>query len=108
MDGLQISIDTLTGGNYYFAIDFINSVYPVTQTINYLEFDAQGSVGNTGLRGATGYTGPIGTGDIGFTGAVGNTGPTGAVGPVTAYVFDGGSPINNYSSGPAFDCGTVT
>jgi hypothetical protein len=32
---------------------------------------------------------------------------TGPTGPVTAYVFDGGSPFTSYAVGPAFDCGGV-
>ena len=70
-----------------------------------------GATGATGLTGATGATGPQGlngasgaTGPIGFTGA---TGPQGASGPVTAYIFDGGSPSTDYTEGPAFDCGGV-
>ena len=74
-----------------------------------------GPQGPTGQQGSTGVTGPAGyvgsdgsTGATGPTGASGDTGATGPAGPVTAYTFDGGGPTNNYSSGPAFDCGTVT
>jgi hypothetical protein len=60
----------------------------------------QGPQGPAGSNGATGPQGP--------QGPQGTTGPQGPQGPVTAYTFDGGSPINNYSEGPAFDCGGVT
>jgi len=78
---------------------------------------SQGATGPTGATGASGITGDIGAtgasgvqGDIGATGASGvqgNIGATGLTGPVTAYIFDGGSPTSNYSGGPAFDCGGV-
>jgi hypothetical protein len=45
----------------------------------------------------------IGNGLIGQTGS---TGPTGPPGMTTSFTFDGGHSTNNYSSGPAFDCGT--
>jgi len=49
--------------------------------------------------------GGVGNGSTGATGPRGATGPSG---PVTIYSisFDGGSSINTYRSGPAFDCGT--
>jgi hypothetical protein len=65
-----------------------------------------GYTGATGPVGATGFTGA--TGVAGVTGATGFTGATGPPGPVTSIVFDGGTPSSNYSSGPVFDCGTVT
>lgn len=65
-----------------------------------------GYTGATGPVGATGFTGATGT--AGLTGATGFTGATGPPGPVTSIVFDGGTPTSDYSSGPVFDCGTVT
>lgn len=56
--------------------------------------------GPQGPQGPQGVSGP--------QGPTGATGPQGPQGPITAYTFDGGSPINNYSEGPAFDCGGVT
>jgi hypothetical protein len=44
---------------------------------------------------------------MGSTGSTGQPGPTGPAGPVTAFVFDGGGPSNNYTNGPAFDCGGI-
>lgn len=61
--------------------------------------DAGPFVGPQGPTGATGAVGP--------QGPQGVTGPQGPQGPITAYTFDGGSPINNYTNGPAFDCGGV-
>ena len=64
------------------------------------------------VQGITGADGPTGVGvtgskgETGETGTQGPTGATGAPGPVTAYTFDGGFSTNNYSNGPAFDCGT--
>ena len=82
-----------------------------------------GSVGFTGSQGVIGFTGSRGTdgvigyngstgftgskGDLGYSGSKGEIGFTGSTGPVTSYVFDGGSPTSNYSLGPAFDCGGV-
>lgn len=78
--------------------------------------------GYTGSQGTTGYTGSRGTdGVIGYNGSTGYTGSqgqvgyvgsqgvgyTGSAGPTTSYVFDGGGPANDYTVGPAFDCGGV-
>lgn len=52
-----------------------------------------------GLRGATGESGSGG-------GTVGPTGPTGP--PGEAYIFIGGGAFQNYSLGPAFNCGGAT
>jgi hypothetical protein len=49
---------------------------------------------------------PCPDGNKGATGPTGATGATGLPGPVSFYIFDGGSSINNYTNGPAFDCGT--
>jgi len=60
-----------------------------------------------GGQGPTGPMGPTGlTGLTGLTGSQGLSGPTGPTGPVTAFIFDGGQASNNYSNGPAFDCGS--
>uniref|UniRef100_A0A6C0F536 Major tropism determinant N-terminal domain-containing protein n=1 Tax=viral metagenome TaxID=1070528 RepID=A0A6C0F536_9ZZZZ len=42
----------------------------------------------------------------GLKGATGGTGPAGP--PSPAYIFVGGGAFQNYSVGPAFDCGTAT
>jgi len=42
----------------------------------------------------------------GIKGATGATGPAGD--PPAAYIFIGGGAFQNYSLGPAFDCGTAT
>ena len=66
-----------------------------------------GSTGTFGGTGSTGPTGPTGsTGPTGIIGNTGNTGPTGIPGPISFYSFDGGYASNNYTMGPAFDCGS--
>ena len=59
-----------------------------------------GPQGSQGVQGSTGPAGPAG-GPQGFQGV------QGAAGTTTAFIFDGGGPLNNYSNGPAFDCGGV-
>ena len=63
-----------------------------------------GPGGNGNGTGGTGFTGY--TGYTGSTGSTGPTGPTGSPGPIAYLRFDGGSSSNNYTYGPAFDCGT--
>jgi hypothetical protein len=78
---------------------------------------AQGPKGDQGDTGATGPQGPKGDqgdtatgpqGPSGATGATGPQGPKGDQGDTTAYTFNGGTPSEDYSGGPAFDCGGVT
>jgi hypothetical protein len=66
----------------------------------------QGAQGPKGDQGDTGATGP--QGPSGATGATGPQGPKGDQGDTTAYTFNGGTPSEDYSGGPAFDCGGVT
>lgn len=67
------------------------------------------ALGPQGPQGAAGTAGPQGVqGSAGTTGPQGPQGVQGATGATTAYIFDGGGPLNNYSEGPAFDCGGVT
>ena len=65
-----------------------------------------GAAGATGQQGLQGAQGP--KGDQGDTGATGPQGPKGDQGDTTAYTFNGGTPSEDYSGGPAFDCGGVT
>jgi hypothetical protein len=65
-----------------------------------------GAAGVTGQQGLQGAQGP--KGDQGDTGATGPQGPKGDQGDTTAYTFNGGTPSEDYSGGPAFDCGGVT
>lgn len=68
-----------------------------------------GATGAQGSKGDQGDTGPQGqTGPTGATGATGAQGPKGDQGDTTAYTFNGGTPSEDYSGGPAFDCGGVT
>jgi hypothetical protein len=54
-------------------------------------------------NGTTAWTG------LAYGGIKGATGPTGpAAAPAPAYVFVGGDAFQNYSVGPAFDCGSST
>jgi hypothetical protein len=89
----RISASSTFGPNPGFAIFQMYSY-----TNNYqLAIGATGWTGATGATGATGWTGATGLGE---------TGPTGPAGPITAVVFNGGSSLNNYVNGPAFDCGS--
>ena len=65
-----------------------------------------GAAGVTGQQGLQGAQGP--KGDQGDTGATGPQGPKGDQGDTTAYTFNGGTPSEDYSGGPAFECGGVT
>jgi hypothetical protein len=67
----------------------------------------QGNQGFQGFQGTAGSQGDTGVqGNQGFQGSTGLQGFQGEVITVS-YIFDGGSPSTNYSSGPTFDCGGV-
>lgn len=85
------SVSTLDG----VSINFVN-----TASINVTV--TSGVSGNANVALSANTSNPAALGPQGPQGA------QGAAGAVTAYTFDGGGPLNNYSEGPAFDCGGVT
>lgn len=106
----QFAFFSINGSHSQFT-DYFS--VPVAHTTGVTSFSNLSNVTitfvRTGDKGDTGPQGPQGPqGGTGPQGPQGATGPQGPQGPVTAYTFDGGSPINNYSEGPAFDCGGVT